>query len=86
MIVNIKDAYKSFGAQSLFENLNMQVKTNEKVALIGANGVGKTTLFNVLLNQESLDQGDVFLKPNIRMGFLEQIHLDTEPILVKDYL
>lgn len=86
MIVNIKEAYKSFGAQSLFENLNMQVKTNEKVALIGANGVGKTTLFNVLLNQESLDQGDVFLKPNIRMGFLEQIHLDKEPMLVKDYL
>ncbi len=86
MIVNVKDAYKSFGPQSLFEGLNFQVKEKEKVALIGANGVGKTTLFNILKKEDGLDSGEVYLKANTRLGFLSQIHIDKESILVEDYL
>lgn len=85
MIVNIKGAYKSFGSQDLFKNLDMIVHENEKVALIGPNGVGKTTLFNVLAGEEDLDSGNVFWASNIRKGFLDQIHLDDKPILVEDY-
>ncbi len=86
MIVNVKNASKSFGPQKLFDNLNFQVKEKEKVALIGANGVGKTTLFNVIRKKESLDSGEVFIKSNTRLGFLSQIHIGNEPILVEDYL
>ena len=86
MILNVKSAYKSFGSQDLFDDLNMQIKENEKVALIGANGVGKTTLFNVIMKKDTLDKGEIFLNPKTRLGFLQQINLDVEPILVKDYL
>ena len=46
MIVQVRNATKSFGSQDLFKDLNMLIKENEKVALIGASGVGKSTLFN----------------------------------------
>ncbi|WP_371741408.1 ABC-F family ATP-binding cassette domain-containing protein [Erysipelothrix sp. HDW6C] len=85
MIVQVRDANKSFGSQELFKDLSVLIKENEKVALIGANGVGKTTLFRVLSGEESLDSGDVFWKTGMRRGFLEQIHISDEKVLVKDY-
>ncbi|NLW15693.1 MAG: ABC-F family ATP-binding cassette domain-containing protein [Erysipelothrix sp.] len=86
MIINISSAYKSFGQQDLFENLSLTIKTKEKVAIIGANGVGKTTLFNVLAKKEYLDKGELHFKSNIRLGFLAQINLDVDPITVREYL
>ncbi len=85
MIVNVRGANKSFGSQELFKNLNLKIDEREKVAIIGANGVGKTTLFHILQETESLDSGDVFWASNIRIGFLEQLHLDDISITVKDY-
>ena len=86
MIVQVKGAYKSFGAQDIFEDLNVLIKRHEKVAIIGANGVGKTTLFRVLSGQESLDKGNVFWRSNIRTGFLEQITINDDNLTVKDFL
>lgn len=86
MILNVSGAYKSFSSQDLFEDLNLKVNSNEKVALIGANGVGKTTLFRVLAHQETLDKGHVFYKSGVRFGFLDQINISFEPIRVRDYL
>ena len=86
MIVQVKGAYKSFGAQDIFNDLNVLIKRHEKVAIIGANGVGKTTLFRVLSGQESLDKGNVFWRSNIRTGFLEQITISDDNLSVKDFL
>ena len=86
MLLNVKNAYKSFSSQDLFADLNLMVKENEKVALIGANGVGKTTLFRVLSGQETLDKGDVFYKSGVRYGFLDQINVGHDKIRVNDYL
>lgn len=85
MLVQIKSAFKSFGSQELFKDLNLIIQENEKVALIGANGVGKTTLFNVLSGNEGLDKGDVFWKSGIRTGFLEQIHVTQDEVILKDF-
>lgn len=85
MIVQVRNATKSFGSQDLFKDLNMLIKENEKVALIGANGVGKSTLFHVFSGEITLDEGDVFWKSGVRTGFLEQIHVTQDSILVKDY-
>lgn len=86
MIINIKDAYKAYGSQSLFENLNLNIKSSEKVAIIGANGVGKTTLFKVLANEDSLDKGSIHLKAHTRLGFLNQINIDVDPITLQEYI
>lgn len=86
MLIRIKGAYKSFGTQTLFEDLDFNVSTNEKIALIGANGVGKTTLFNVLKREEPLDKGEVTIRNNIELGFLNQIHVDDKRKTLKHYI
>ncbi len=85
MIVQVRNASKSFGSQDLFDNLNVLVKRGERVALIGANGVGKTTLFRVLQGDESLDSGDVFWRSGVRKGFLDQIHIGEEDVSVRQF-
>ncbi|NMB18215.1 MAG: ABC-F family ATP-binding cassette domain-containing protein, partial [Erysipelothrix sp.] len=86
MLIRIKGAYKSFGTQTLFEDLDFNVSTNEKIALIGANGVGKTTLFNVIKREEPLDKGEITIRNNIELGFLSQIHVDDKRKTLKDYI
>lgn len=85
MIIQVRNASKSFGSQDLFDNLNVLVKRGERVALIGANGVGKTTLFRVLQGDESLDSGDVFWRSGVRKGFLDQIHIGEEDVSVRQF-
>lgn len=86
MLVRIKNAYKGFGHQDLFEDLNFEIKQNEKIALIGANGVGKTTLFRVILGEESLDKGEIIIQKNATMGFLSQIHVDETHKTLESYI
>ncbi len=86
MLINIKNAYKAFGSQDIFEDLEFSVKRNEKIALIGANGVGKTTLFRVIQRDEFLDKGELTIQNNISLGFLSQIHVDDQKKTLGEYL
>ena len=85
MILQVRNAYKSFGSQDVFQDLNLLIKRHEKVAIIGANGAGKTTLLRVFSNEESLDSGDVFFRSNTKMGFLDQIQIVDDSVMVKDF-
>ena len=85
MILQVRNAYKSFGSQDVFQDLNLLIKRHEKVAIIGANGAGKTTLLRVFSNEESLDSGEVFFRSNTKMGFLDQIQIVDDSVLVKDF-
>ena len=85
MILQVRNAYKSFGSQDVFSDLNLLIKRHEKVALIGANGAGKTTLLRVFSKDEDLDSGDVFFRSNTKLGFLDQIQIVDDTVLVKDF-
>ncbi|WP_461206631.1 ABC-F family ATP-binding cassette domain-containing protein [Clostridium sp. DL1XJH146] len=63
---------KSYGEKVLFTNLNLEIKKNEKTALIGDNGRGKTTLFNILMNKVSPDSGFFELGQNVMIGYYDQ--------------
>jgi len=67
-VLTIRNAKKMFDDYTLFENINMEIKRGEKVALIGENGVGKTTLFNMLLGGDAA----VVLGTNVRVGYYDQ--------------
>jgi len=71
-VIIIEGLEKSFDKTPLLENLDFQVKYGEKVGLIGKNGCGKTTLFNILLGRIQADQGSVKLGANVKIGYLEQ--------------
>lgn len=72
MRYQISKGYKSFGAQEIFGNITFEVKDKEKVAIVGRNGCGKTTLLKIIAQEESLDRGDVHKDKNITIGYLAQ--------------
>ena len=79
-VLHIENLRKAFGEKLLFKNLNLDLKRSDKVALIGANGRGKTTLFKIILNNISSDSGTVYLGKNVFVGYYDQeqsnLHLD----------
>ncbi|MFZ5353170.1 MAG: ribosomal protection-like ABC-F family protein [Bacillota bacterium] len=69
----IKELEKYYGATRVLYNITMEISEEEKVAIIGSNGCGKTTLFKVIAGMEKSDGGMLALKKNIKIGYLEQI-------------
>ncbi|MEN6419673.1 MAG: ABC-F family ATP-binding cassette domain-containing protein [Clostridiaceae bacterium] len=63
---------KSYGGQTLFRNLDLLVRRDERVCLLGANGCGKTTLLKILTNQIEPDAGSYKLGANVHVGYYEQ--------------
>ena len=57
MKYQINKGSKGFGGNTLFENIQFEVRNNEKIALIGNNGCGKTTLLKIMAGEEELDSG-----------------------------
>lgn len=87
--MNIKNLSLSFGLQDVFEDVNLTIKENEKVGIIGVNGAGKSTFFKLILGKLEPDKGKISLKPGTRIGFLPQVISDEIPsmkISVFDYL
>lgn len=63
---------KSFGEKTLFNNVNLDVKRGEKLALIGENGRGKTTLFKIIMDEETPTSGVKVLGKNVYVGYYDQ--------------
>lgn len=63
---------KSFGARQLFHDLNLHVRAGERIALLGANGVGKTTLLKILTGRERPDTGEVRFGSGVEVGYYDQ--------------
>lgn len=77
-VLSIKDLSKSFGDRSLFQSLSLDIKRGEKVALIGDNGTGKTTLFRLILDQMKPDIGEIRLGAKVNCGYYDQEHGSLE--------
>jgi len=78
-MIQLTNLTKSFGGQTLFKDLNLKVNSNQKIGLIGRNGTGKSTLFKIILDEESHDDGDVSIPKNYKIGTLKQHLVFTEP-------
>ena len=76
-VLTIKGLTKSFGDRTLFSNLGLEVVGGERIALLGDNGRGKTTLLKILLGEEEPDAGKVRMGPTVKVGYLPQhVHFD----------
>ena len=67
-----KGITKSFGAQVLFENADFQVNPKERVGVVGRNGCGKSTLFQLILRTATPDEGEIAFPEHYRIGTLDQ--------------
>ena len=63
---------KSYGADDIFSGLNLTIPPGARIALVGENGIGKTTLLNLLANLESPTEGKIQRANNLRVGYLPQ--------------
>lgn len=71
-VVVMKAVNKSFGEQVLFQDVNLHIQFRERVAMVGENGTGKSTLIKMLLGQEQVDSGELKLGSNVKVGYLSQ--------------
>ncbi|WP_315077615.1 ABC-F family ATP-binding cassette domain-containing protein [uncultured Clostridium sp.] len=71
-VLHIENLSKSYGEKKLFSNLSVDLKRGEKIALIGENGRGKTTLFNIIMDKVKSDGGIKVLGTNVNVGYYDQ--------------
>lgn len=85
-VLDLKEVSKTFEDAPLFSNMNMSIKKGDKVALVGPNGVGKTTLFRIILEQIPASSGTVRLGSNVMVGYYDQEHstLDTTNTIMEE--
>ncbi len=72
VLVQIKDAHKSYGDQALLDGAEATITDEHKTGFIGRNGAGKSTLCRILLGEEDLDAGEIIFHPKLRLGYLRQ--------------
>lgn len=73
-VLTVTGLSKAFDSQVLFENVDFEVKRGERIAIIGNNGTGKTTLLKILNGLISPDQGEIRLGSKVHMGYYDQEH------------
>ena len=73
-VLHIEGLSKAFGEQRLFSNIDIDIKRSEKVALIGDNGTGKTTILKIINQVIPADKGLVHLGSNVHIGYYDQEH------------
>ncbi len=72
MILSCSQLEKSFGEQVIVKKGNFHIEANEKVALIGTNGAGKSTILKIIMGLEPLDSGSVIISKESTIGYLSQ--------------
>lgn len=71
--ISLNKINKSYGFNRVLNNLSFDIKTNERVALIGSNGCGKTTTLKIIMGIESYDSGNISIRKESKIGYLTQI-------------
>ena len=74
MLIECSNIKKSFQGIDLLKDISFKVDDHDKIAIIGVNGAGKTTILNILIGEESYDSGDLFKSRDLNIGYLKQHH------------
>ena len=83
-MIQLNDISKHFGAQALFDDLDLIIGKGERIGFVGRNGSGKSTLFKIILGELTPDAGEVKIPKGYRIGTLDQhIHF-TKPTVLEE--
>ena len=78
-VLTVTDLTKSFDGNTLFNNINFEIKRGERVALIGNNGTGKTTILKLINGIIPPDSGSIYLGAKVSIGYYDQEHHVLDP-------
>jgi ATP-binding cassette subfamily F protein uup len=73
VLLNLDKISKSFGTKALFTDLCLTVNEGDKIAIIGDNGTGKTTLTKIIANLEGADTGNIAIRKNLKTAYIPQV-------------
>lgn len=79
-VIDLKHVNKAFGNRVLFEDLNISIPKNAVVGIIGPNGVGKSTMFRIIMGQEQPDSGEVTIGETVQLSYVDQSHADLQNV------
>jgi len=77
-VIEVKDLRKTYGDRVLFEHVSFTVPKGSIVGIIGANGMGKSTLFRILMGIEQPDGGEVSVGDTVQLGYVDQSRDDLD--------
>ena len=72
--VELNNIIKNYGLKNVLNGMNLTLKTGERVALIGCNGAGKSTVLKIIMKQENISAGTINIRKNATIGMLKQIY------------
>lgn len=76
ILLGANNLKKAYGTNTLFEGVTFDINEKEKIALVGANGCGKTTLFKLITTEQTADGGEIYKSKLMQLGYVGQ-HVDT---------
>lgn len=71
-MIDINSLSVQFTGENLFENVNLKILPNDKIALVGSNGTGKSTFLKMLSGKQSQENGTISFKKGLKIGYLPQ--------------
>ena len=83
LILTVRNLKKAFVDRILFENLNFDIDSKDKVGLVGVNGCGKTTLMNMLIGMDAPDEGTIHYSKGTAVGTMQQ-HIEDDGLTLLD--
>lgn len=72
--IQFNNVYKSFLDKQILKDVSFSINSSDRIGLIGLNGVGKSTIINIILSKEGINNGTVFVDKNINIGYISQVH------------
>ncbi|MBC2575115.1 ABC-F family ATP-binding cassette domain-containing protein [Peptostreptococcus canis] len=72
IVLSCNNVKKSFGVETVLEDISFSVNEGDKIGIVGINGTGKTTLFKIITGIYEYDSGDIYTSKNCKIGYLEQ--------------
>ena len=88
MLINVKNLCVGYGNKKVLKNVNLSLRKNEIVTIVGPNGSGKTTLIKAIIGSAPITSGEVFISPNLKIGYVPQVlNIDRSlPLTVERFL
>lgn len=85
--IELNNIKKNYGLKNILDGVSFEIKTGERIALIGDNGSGKSTILKIISGEEKADSGKVNIRKEAEIGYLKQVYPnENDSIVVEEYL